>query len=226
MQIKINGFETPYELRELARFMERLAECREAAEEGAPAFQASRKIGPAPESAGAPPNIIFVDVAAEELSGPAIVPQPDSPDVLNDKPHGGVKRTRRTKAQIAADKLAAAPAAPAGEQLQLAVPDVPQVTHSEAPAAPLVPAAPAAPAAPPPPSTAPVAVPAPAGDAAAPATFPTLMRALSPALASQKLTAEALNVACSTAGCTNLQGLLQKQELVPTVWALVQGALS
>lgn len=58
-----------------------------------------------------------------------------------------------------------------------------------------------------------------------PKTFPELMRAISPALASKKLTADQLNAACAQAGATNLQGLLQNQGLVPAVFELVRGAL-
>ena len=112
--------------------------------------------------------------------------------------------------QLAIPEVPAAPLAPA-------VPAASSAQTAETPVATLVPVVPAAIALPSAPA-------APTSDALT--TFPTLMRALSPALASKKLTAEALNEACAQAGCTNLQGLLQKQELVPTVYALVAGALA
>lgn len=139
-----------------------------------------------------------------------------------------------------------------GEQLQL-VPAAPEASPAppapEAPPAPLAPAVPEAPVAAPAPVTAPVAPQAPAAPATpaatltdVPQTFPEFMRKISRALASKKLTADALNTACkwaaeqrakeeppgsvyAGAGVTNLQGLLQHQDLVPAVFGLVGGHL-
>ncbi len=231
MRIKIGDYETPAELMLLSGFLRELALIRKGTQaENAAMLLGAPKADPIPLTEGDAPTQFDVSAATEPVAPPAA----DASEVPSEVEP--TKRTRRTRAQIAADKLAAAPAAPVDPDGK------PAVNHGEAYPyqAPEVPAAPLAPAVPAAPPGAGSSVPvvnatnatlptpttpsAPTGDA--PTTFPTLMRALNPALASKKLTAEALNEACAQAGCTNLQGLLQRQGLVPTVYALVAGALS
>lgn len=201
MRIKIEGYEESYELRALATLLTALADHREAQPpEGAvlPFVAAS----PVELSAGDAPSPFIPEPAAPAVAVPEAPAAPAVPAA-----------PRKSRAKKAVET--------ASQQVPL-IPEAPTApTAPDAPEAPIETAAPAVP-------TAPVVPPAPVAPSATPSNFAELMRALAPLLAGGKLTADNLNRACAEAGCTNLQGLIQNQALVPSVFVhpLVQAALS
>lgn len=140
-----------------------------------------------------------------------------------------------TERTAEAPMTAAVPPAPTTIQQIPAAPSSPAVPSATTTSAMMFSAAPAAPVSAhqtsaPAANATPPTVPTPTIPNAAtgnvPQTFPELMRAVSPALASKKLSADALNEACATVGATNLQGLLQNQSLVPAVYEIVAPLLA
>lgn len=231
MRIKLDGYEPAHELRALSAMLLVLADHR-----GEDRY--SVKLDPVPLSDGdAPTQFVGTDTTADTMTIRPIAPDESTVTIAGVAGFGPLlvpestltlTKPKRTRAARAATQLSLVPTAPVAVEVA-----------PEAPPTPLVPAAPPALAEPSPVTpmvqvAAPVApttpvVPALPPQASAvpgePKTFPELMRALSSALASKRLTGDALNAACAANGATNLQGLLQQPALVPAVYAAVLAGL-
>lgn len=269
MRIKLNGREAAYELRALSAMLLVLANHR-GEDRYSVKFDYEPKSDPVPLAPGDAPTQFDVtdtmtlrpiapDERVEQL-GQLLAAVSDRHDQIITDTMAAVPvdlpKPKRTRASRAVAQLSLVPTVPsAAAEATPEVPPAPLVPSlPDSPpvaATPTVPetaahALPTVPAVATPATTAlsvPTAPSAPTADG--PKTFPELMRALSSALASKRLTGDALNAACERAGreaCAeyeakhgikapahiaiiNLQGLLQHQALVPAVYAAVLASL-